>query len=48
MLLLVFGVAFTGSGPIWLAVFSYLDSMVLWHRSEGTGANAAPFPHQPE
>ena len=27
-----------------VAVFSYLDSMVLWHRSEGTGANAVLFP----
>ncbi|MFM5136298.1 mechanosensitive channel MscK [Aeromonas rivipollensis] len=44
MLLLVFGVAFYWLWSDLVAVFSYLDSMVLWHRSEGTGANAVLFP----
>jgi potassium efflux system protein len=44
VLLLVFGVAFYWLWSDLVAVFSYLDSMVLWHRSEGTGANAVLFP----
>ncbi|WP_421270310.1 mechanosensitive channel MscK [Aeromonas taiwanensis] len=44
MLLLVFGVAFYWLWSDLVAIFSYLDSMVLWHKSEGTGANAVLFP----
>ncbi|MDM5071454.1 mechanosensitive channel MscK [Aeromonas bestiarum] len=44
VLLLVFGVAFYWLWSDLVAVFSYLDSMVLWHRSEGSGANAVLFP----
>ncbi|MBL0563655.1 mechanosensitive channel MscK [Aeromonas hydrophila] len=44
VLLLIFGVAFYWLWSDLVAVFSYLDSMVLWHRSEGTGANAVLFP----
>ncbi|MGL4250327.1 MAG: mechanosensitive channel MscK [Aeromonas sp.] len=44
VLLLIFGVAFYWLWSELVAVFSYLDSMVLWHRSEGTGANAVPHP----
>ncbi|OAH87792.1 hypothetical protein, partial [Aeromonas salmonicida] len=43
-LLLVFGVAFYWLWSDLVAVFSYLDSMVLWHRSEGSGTNAVLFP----
>ncbi|WP_421237272.1 mechanosensitive channel MscK [Aeromonas jandaei] len=44
VLLLIFGVAFYWLWSDLVAVFSYLDSMVLWHRTEGTGANAVLFP----
>ncbi|MCE9945178.1 mechanosensitive channel MscK [Aeromonas rivipollensis] len=44
VLMLIFGVAFYWLWSDLVAVFSYLDSMVLWHRSEGTGANAVLFP----
>ncbi|MBL0635805.1 MULTISPECIES: mechanosensitive channel MscK [Aeromonas] len=44
VLLLIFGVAFYWLWSDLVAVFSYLDSMVLWHRTEGTGANAVMFP----
>lgn len=44
VLLLIFGVAFYWLWSDLVAVFAYLDSMVLWHRSEGTGANAVLFP----
>ncbi len=44
VLLMIFGVAFYWLWSDLVAVFSYLDSMVLWHRTEGTGANAVLFP----
>ncbi|QNF14202.1 mechanosensitive channel MscK [Aeromonas jandaei] len=44
VLLLIFGIAFYWLWSDLVAVFSYLDSMVLWHRTEGTGANAVLFP----
>ena len=44
MLLLVFGVAFYWLWSDLVAVFTYLDSVVLWHKSEGTGANAVLYP----
>jgi potassium efflux system protein len=44
MLLLVFGVAFCWLWSDLVAVFTYLDSVVLWHKSEGTGANAVLYP----
>ncbi|MFQ2193787.1 mechanosensitive channel MscK [Aeromonas jandaei] len=44
VLMLIFGVAFYWLWSDLVAVFSYLDSMVLWHRTEGTGANAVLFP----
>lgn len=44
VLLLIFGLAFYWLWSDLVAVFSYLDSVVLWHRSEGTGANAVLFP----
>ncbi|WP_330543893.1 mechanosensitive channel MscK [Aeromonas hydrophila] len=44
VLLLVFGVAFYWLWSDLVAVFSYLDSMVLWHKSVGSGANAVLYP----
>ena len=44
MLLVVFGVAFYWLWSDLVAVFTYLDSVVLWHKSEGTGANAVLYP----
>ncbi|MGL6472348.1 mechanosensitive channel MscK [Aeromonas caviae] len=44
VLLLIFGVAFYWLWSDLVAVFSYLDSVVLWHKSEGTGANAVLYP----
>ncbi|MGL5039509.1 MAG: mechanosensitive channel MscK [Aeromonas sp.] len=44
VLLLIFGAAFYWLWSDLVAVFSYLDSMVLWHKSEGSGANTVLFP----
>ncbi|MDX7821662.1 mechanosensitive channel MscK [Aeromonas caviae] len=44
VLLLIFGVAFYWLWSDLVAVFSYLDSIELWYRSEGSGANAMQFP----
>ncbi len=44
VLLLIFGGAFYWLWSDLVAVFSYLDSMVLWHRSEEEGANEVLFP----
>ncbi|QFI53940.1 mechanosensitive channel MscK [Aeromonas simiae] len=43
-LLGVFGIAFYWLWSDLVAVFSYLDGIVLWHKSEGTGANAVLYP----
>jgi potassium-dependent mechanosensitive channel len=44
VLLGIFGVAFYWLWSDLIAVFTYLDSVVLWHKSEGTGANAVLYP----
>lgn len=44
MLLGIFGFAFYWLWSDLVAVFSYLDGIVLWHKSEGTGANAVLYP----
>ncbi|MGE6106316.1 mechanosensitive channel MscK [Aeromonas sobria] len=44
VLLAIFGVAFYWLWSDLIAVFTYLDSVVLWHKSEGTGANAVLYP----
>ena len=44
VLLGIFGFAFYWLWSDLVAVFSYLDGIVLWHKSEGTGTNAVLFP----
>ncbi|WP_447829310.1 mechanosensitive channel MscK [Aeromonas salmonicida] len=44
VLLLVFGVAFYWLWSDLVAVFSYLDNMVLWHKSVGSGTSAVLYP----
>lgn len=40
----IFGLAFYWLWSDLVAVFSYLDGIVLWHRSEGSGSNAVLYP----
>lgn len=44
LLLMVFGIAFYLLWSDLVAIFSYLDSVVLWHKSEGSGINAVLYP----
>jgi len=44
LLLMIFGIAFYLLWSDLVAIFSYLDSVVLWHKSEGSGINAVLYP----
>ncbi|MFT6985325.1 MAG: potassium efflux system protein [Psychromonas sp.] len=44
LLLMIFGVAFYLLWSDLVAIFSYLDGVVLWHKSEGIGINAILYP----
>lgn len=43
-LLLVFGVAFYALWPDLVVIFSYLDNIVLWNKSDSSGANTVLYP----
>jgi len=44
LLLMIFGIAFYLLWSDLVAIFSYLDSVELWHKSEGSGINTVLYP----